>query len=140
MKKLIISYTCYNWIYEFFDTITSDNNEYDIIIICSDSPSINYPKLCSDAIVAQRQFDLYKIGKKLKIKKITNLDYSEGLDIYRLVFQLNLYIGTSGIRTILCTNDKVLIDLLNKFEKIIVKTSDHICNIPDEIKELMVGE
>jgi hypothetical protein len=139
MKKLIISSDVYSWLYEFYDIINVDN--YDIIIVCNDNISVKYSELCYDAIREQRKFDLFKIGKKLNISKITNLDYYSGnIDEYRLAFQLKFYIAVNGIKDVYCSNISVLKNILNKFDKISVIYADKINKLPYDIEGLVIGK
>jgi hypothetical protein len=141
MRKLIISYKEYQWLYEFYNEIINSDDVFELIIICQDGKSINHPEFCEDAIEEQRKFDLRTIGKMIKIKKLTNLCYNENnIDVYRLIFQLTLYVGMSGIKEVYCTNNEVLIEILKKFNNITLRSSKVVYDIPDEIRELMVGE
>jgi hypothetical protein len=46
----------------------------------------------------------------------------------------------SGIKEVYCTNNEVLIEILKKFNNITLRSSKVVYDIPDEIRELMVGE
>jgi len=74
MRKLIISMDTYYWIRFISGMVFQDSSDYELIIIYRDIRPVFWMRnLCFDAIYEQRKFDLFNIGKKLGIKKVSNL-------------------------------------------------------------------
>ena len=98
MKNLVLSIDTYSWIKYTTGRILQDPCNFIITVIQRDVyPILDYNKLCEDAILAQRRYDLFKIGKVLGIKKLQNLMYDEYINISKLSAQLQIQIVVGGI-------------------------------------------
>lgn len=116
MKRLIISFLSYDWIVYCSGLIMRDPENFDVIVVCRDNLRTieGFPDLCVDATYIQRRYDVFNIGKKLGIKKISNLGHNENsVDIPKLVAELQLYITLSSIKVIYCYNNYVLRDIVS---------------------------
>jgi ribosomal protein L30/L7E len=143
MKRVIISWNSYDWLYSFLHLIEDSEDSFEVIIVCgySDETSKNNPKLCREARYEQRKFDMIKIGKELGIKKISNLGYCEdNPNIYKLITQLSLYFGVSNMKEVYCTDNAILLGILKSIKNIKVNKLERICSMNATIKDLMVGE
>lgn len=145
MKKLIISLNSYDWIIDScISVIRKEPSKFDIMIVCKDNknPIKICKSLCSDAIYSQRAYDLFKVGKELGIKKITNLMYNiDNLDIQKLIAQLQLYILISGVKDVYFQDISILNSIFKSVRNIIgINIYPFSGGIPSpQIKTTLVG-
>lgn len=112
-KKLIISFDSYSWIKYTSGLILQNPKEFSVIILTKDdsTPIYHSNNLCKKAVYAQRAYDLRRIGKKIGLSELMNLQYDENkIDILTLTTQLCLKVLLDGVKEIYYS-DK---DLLNK--------------------------
>jgi len=119
MKRLIISWDSYSWVIYCAGRIARDPKRYEIIVVSKDDtiPIHRCKNLCSSAIYEQRAEDLYNIGTRLKIKKLTNLlveNYESESEISRIIAQLQLYIIIGGIREVYFQHNEILQRIIPK--------------------------
>lgn len=147
MRYLIISHDTYSWIHSFY-RIIDDVNIYDVMIAFNDDYNSmkRYPKLCRDAVYAQRRWDLFKIGKELGIKKLMHLNYDEtNLDLYKLISQIQLYVMFNNITTVYYTSNLLIGNILGELRdklgiKMVSSKSMKVTELPYNIKELIIGD
>lgn len=117
MRKLVISWGSYDWIYHCAGIIMREPANFDVIIICSDDdiPILKLPELCEGAVYIQRSYDLSRIGKEFGIRKLMNLRYdSTCINVEKLIMGLQLYISMSGIKEIYYYGNQLLNRILRK--------------------------
>ena len=75
MRKLIISWDTYSWVYDIGEEALKDPDNFTVMIICEDvkKKMRHCPNLCEDAIYTQRRYDLIQIRNRIGIKKVSNL-------------------------------------------------------------------
>lgn len=75
MRKLIISWDTYSWVYDIAEEVLKDPDNFTVLIICEDVKKrmAHCPNLCEDAIYAQRKYDLVQICRRVGVKKVSNL-------------------------------------------------------------------
>ena len=142
MTDLILSWDCYDWIYNCY-SLLKDLFGYDLIIICEygNKPIANHPDLCKNAIIAQREHDLNRLGKYFNIKKIINLNYypyTNNIEKLKTQLFLNCYIHKYN--NVYYTYNTILGQILQNLKRsniILMEPEDYI---PKEIKNLMIGE
>lgn len=110
-KKLIISLDTYSWVKFCCGLILENFSDFHVMILHRDNGLngiLDYPNLCAEAVRAQRKHDLTRLGKKLGIKKLYNLNYGEYIDVEQLSINLNLQSMLNGVDEIYCQNDSVV--------------------------------
>ena len=103
MKTLLIG-TEPSLVFETWgEKIRLNPKQYEILMLyIEDTPIPEYPDLCIEAIIAQKRHNLFRLGKKAGITKITNLNIDTFyLDVEKLAIQLRLYVMLGGITNIL---------------------------------------
>ena len=158
MKKLILSLDTYSWVKYCCGLILENSSEFQILILYRDNGLdgiLAYPRLCLEAITAQRRHDTTRAGKKLGVKKLSNLNYDKHIDVEQLSMNLHLQVTLAGINEIYYQENDVLTPIIQtigetlnietysfgELDKIPKKTIDitkyyeHIC----EIKDIMIG-
>ena len=100
-NQLILSMRSYNWIDNTAGTILVEPGNWSVMIILKDDdiPISKYDGLCRNAIYEQRKHDLFRIGKRLGIRKLMNLNYTT-INLSKLIMQLQLYIGLSNMNEV----------------------------------------
>lgn len=116
MRSLILSLNSYKWVRNCAGLILQDPNRFDVIIVNKDNhrPIGRYKSLCKNAVYEQRKYDIYRIGKRLGLKKVSNLGYygiKDSLSVQKLVTQLTLHITISGIKEIFCEDNYNLLQI-----------------------------
>ncbi len=111
MRKLIISMDTYYWIRFISGMVFQDSSDYELIIIYRDIRPVFWMRnLCFDAIYEQRKFDLFNIGKKLGIKKVSNLRYEyNNIDFKKFSTEFYLYTILGNIGEIYY-QDNIILD------------------------------
>lgn len=120
MRTLILSNTTYSWVKFCVGVIIKDPSKIQLLIIYKDDdrPLYRMTSLCEDAVYAQRSEDLFKLGKLLNIKKISNLGYyKDNLDVEKLSAQIQLSIMLGGITKIIYEYSPILENTLKAIRK-----------------------
>ena len=95
--------------------------DFEILLIAKDDtrPIHNCDFLCEKAILEQRRFDVFKIGKYLGIKKLSNLMLdADDINIEILTAKLQLLFMISGVKVVYCQNVELLTDIVREISKI----------------------
>jgi len=120
MKKIILSLDAYGWIKYCSGLILENSSEYRIMLIYKERGEdgiVGYKKLCMEAIAAQRRHDIARIGRKLGIKSIINLNYEHFIDEDHLVMNLKLESTFGKVSELYCPYNEVLSPILDKIAK-----------------------
>jgi len=141
--KLIVAIDNYTWINHLSGIIMRNPSEFVVMVVLKDvRPVLKYPRLCEEAVYAQRRNDLFQIGKQLHINKIINLGYT---NLYenpeRLIVQLQLQTMIGGIDTVYFQYNNILNSIFKKinvrekysFDVDLVKATDKIVLSDNEI-------
>jgi len=117
--KLIVGWDSYNWIkYCSGLIIQGKDKEFDVVIVCEDTePSCNFEGLCEEAIYAQRNYDLFRIGKELGIRKMMNMQYKSENDLERVLAQIQLQIFFGSVSEVYFENKPSLIKFFTKLSE-----------------------
>lgn len=118
MKKLIVSFNTYDWIGYCTGLILRSPQDFEIVIVRSqnEDPIIGFETLCEEARYEQRKYDLFKIGKKLGIRKMNNLRYSKDIDKNKLAMELQLHIAFGAVSEVYYTNTPLLTEIFDEVE------------------------
>lgn len=159
MKKIIISLDSYSWIKYCAGLILENSSEFSVMLIYKERGEdgmLNCGRLCMDAIAAQRRHDISRIGRKLGVKRIINLNYENFFDEDHLRINLKLESTFGNVQELYYPYNTVLNpvledvcksmnvetfsfgDNINKKEKKRVDTSK-FKNELFEIKQIMIG-
>lgn len=120
MKKLILSLDTYSWVKYCCGLLLSSSSEYQVIILNKErgfGGILNSDRLCMDAVAAQRRHDILRIGKKLNVTKLLNLNYIDYIDVEHLSMTIKLQSTLGGIQEIYYQNNYYLnsiIDVIGK--------------------------
>jgi len=124
MKKLIISIGTYDWIPFCVGMILQeDTHDFEVLRIFEDKVNSIFwcRNLCDASIFEQRRFDLYKIGRAIKAKKVSSLNYNEttfnDTHIKNLITKLQLYIMFNVVSEIYIPNNLLFINIFNELVK-----------------------
>jgi len=119
--KLIVSWDTYSWIKYCSGLILQGRDkEFDVVIVCEDTePSCNFDGLCEEAIYAQRNYDLFRIGKELGGRKMMNMQYKSENDLERVLAQIQLQIFFSNISEVYFENKYSLVKFFIKLTETI---------------------
>ena len=158
MKKLIISLNTYDWVKYCCGLILENSSNFQVMILYRDSGLngiLACPNLCINAITSQRAHDLLRVGKKLGVKKLFNLNYGKYIDVEQLTMNLKLQSTLSGIEEIYYQNDDMLhsiIKTIGKTLNIKIYSFGNLKGIPkktidmtkfltqiEEVKDIMIG-
>lgn len=148
MRKLVISWRSYDWVYSCAGIIMKEPAKFDVIVICSDDdvPILKFPELCRGAVYVQRSYDLSRIGKEIGVGKLMNFRYDpDCINIEKLIMELQLHISLGGIKEIYYDHcpllDRILKKMRDKLRLSLLSynhiTTDTIKSIPltkDEIE------
>ena len=141
ITHLVISYNMYDWMKIVDEIAEVGSNKFYIMIVKKDDiiPIEGCDKLCREAIYAQRTHDLFHVGKKLGVPKISNLGYDK-INMPKFITEIFLQISLSPVEKIYITDNTLLIDILKSIKDRInsVKKLD-IQIIKGAIKEDLVG-
>jgi len=119
-KKLIISWSTYEFMKYISGLIITEPADYIVMVICKDDrrPILGCEQLCRDAIYAQRRHDLFAVGKYLKIKKLYNLNCEpDVINVHKLVAQIQINIMLSQIGEIYYSDNIFLNRIFKVFPK-----------------------
>jgi len=121
MKNLIVSLDTYSWVAYCSGTIMRNPKDFEVIIVQSqnDVPIFGYEQFCEKARYEQRKCDIFRIGKKLGVRKISNLEYPTKIDISQLIVQLQFYISLGNVQKVYYQNIKPLNEIFNGISKVI---------------------
>jgi len=120
---LIISLDSYSWIKYCSGLImnSDDSDSFSVMIINKDDkrPISNSKFLCEEAIYAQRVYDIRNIGRKLGVKKISNLLQNEDrIDIYKVTTQIQLNVIIGNVKKIYFQHCYFLNNVMKSVKKI----------------------
>lgn len=120
MKKLILATDPYNWAVNLSTRILREPARFDLMFLYIDdaNPISSCKGLCSEAIYAQRRYDIFAISKELGLKKVTNLNHQiDNIDIEKLLIQLQLHITLGGINEIWCDgSDHTVVTIIQRLK------------------------
>jgi hypothetical protein len=113
MKKLVISYDSYSWVKYIGGMVIENPNLFEVIIVCEDTERDMEccTRLCDDAIYSQRRYDLFKIAKDIRLKKISNFNYTYSTllkNLDKFAAEVSLKSVVSGTDTIIYQNNYIL--------------------------------
>ena len=148
MKKLIISWDSYTWVHCLAGTIARSPKQYEVAIVTKDdkTPIHWAPGLCFEAVYAQRTYDLYRVGKQLKIPKLYNMLLNDmDFDEDKLIAELQMKIVFGGFGEVYFQDNALLENVFKAIKKkvnIEVAVFDRFKGVPmtitldeDELKE-----
>jgi len=159
MKKIIISLDSYSWIRYCAGLILENSSEFAIMLVYKErgeNGMLGCERLCMEAIASQRRHDIARIGRKLNIKRIINLNYEDFFDEDHLIINLKLESTFGNVKELYYPENKVLTPILedvgnsmniptysfgeniNKSEKKRVDTNQFKDKLL-EIKKIMIG-
>lgn len=118
-RKLILSLLTYDWIPHTAGMIAQNSNEYELVVIYRDIRPIFWIRnLCTFAILEQRRHDLFCIGKRIGLKKISNLQYLvENIYLEKFITELHLYIMLNNIQEVYFQNNIILVNIFRELKK-----------------------
>jgi hypothetical protein len=120
MRTLILSNTTYAWVKYCVGEILKDPNKIQLIVVYKDDdrPLYRMDSLCEDAVYAQRSCDLFKLGKLLGIKKISNLGYyQDDIDLEKFSAQIQLSIMLGGVGKVIYQYTPIFENILKTIRK-----------------------
>jgi len=159
MKKIIISLDSYSWIKYCIGLILENSSEFSVMLLYKergDKGMLMCDSLCMTAVAAQRRHDVARIGRKLGVKRIINLNYEDFLDVDHLSMNLKLESTFGNVKELYYPYNEVLSlileeigesigvntycfgDTIDEPEKKLIDTTKYE-NIINEVKQSMIG-
>jgi len=90
--NLVIGWDSYSWVKHISGLVSRSPKDYELLIITKDWEDqllFCTSDLCQEAIYAQRKNDIFRIAKRIRLKKVSNLGYTY-VEIERLIAQIQL--------------------------------------------------
>jgi len=147
MRKLIISWDTYSWVYNIDNTVIKNPDDFTLMIICEDTKTpITYCiDLCEDAIYAQRKYDLMQICNRIGIKKVYNLLCDEDYVPWEwATAEITRSIIFNGIKEIYTSSNNPGLEYIRQIAKTLkikcIESNENEYDMKVELTTLMLGK